>query len=421
MGKARAVGHHRTAGRREGVRQRGVSRGVVFTVLAVILVAGLVVVWNQLGNRIDDEADRAAATCVEGTTTVPVIADASLVPGLTTIAQAYAETKPVIRDHCITIKVRAGDSKVTLDGLAGSWDSTTMGAFPAAWVPQSSIWAAELTAAKPAAVDGRPESLVTSPVVLAMNPDLAKAFGDDLTWGQLPTLQTRDNSLAGVGRDGWGSLRMAMPLGTGSDATALSSQAIAAAVTRTTGALTESDATSQRVASSVGAVLRDAPATPDGTPASAVETIAASTDPATAAIRAVPVTEQSLYAGTRDDSRVRVTEVVPGGATPIADYPIIKTAGSAVSTAHTDAVADFFAFANRPEQLAALTALGFRGAAAMPKPSAAVTFPVIENPMPNPEQGAIVAINRVVYGPGIAPPPASATTEQTSDSSPAAN
>ena len=258
------MAHHRSTGQSQGIKARGISRGVVFAFLSVVLIAGLVVVWNQLGNRIDDEGDRAAATCVEGSTDVPVVADPALVPGLTTIAANYAATSPVIRDHCVTIKVRAGDAKVALDGLAGSWDTASMGPFPAAWVPQSSIWSSELIAAKPAAVDGRPESLVTSPVVLAMNPDLARAFGDTLTWGQLPTLQTRANSLAVVDRESWGSLRMAMPLGTGSDATALSSQAIAAAVTRTTGALSEADAASQRVASSIGAVLRTAPPTADG-------------------------------------------------------------------------------------------------------------------------------------------------------------
>ena len=136
----------------------------------------------------------------------------------------------------------------------------------------------------------------------------------------------------------------------------------------------------------------------------------------------MPITEQTLFAATKDDASARVTEVVPGGATPIADFPIVKTAGDQVSTVQTDAVADFFAFANRPEQLTALTSLGFRGAATMPKPTATVSFPVIGNPMPIPEQGAVIAINRVVYGPGLQPAPASATTQAPApDTRPSAN
>ncbi|MGC5258793.1 hypothetical protein ACPXCG_20830 [Gordonia sp. DT218] len=397
------MAHHRSTDGRTGVRGRGVSRGLVGSLLSIILVAALVLLWAQLGDRIDRQGDQAAANCVEGTTKVPVITDPDIAGPLKTLAQDYAKTRPVVRDHCVTIEVRPADAKVTLDGLAGTWDPASLGAYPAAWVPQSSIWTADLSAAKPDAIDGKPTSLVSSPVVLATAPQLAKAFDDNLDWQQLPTLQKRSSSLGDYGLGSWGSIRLAMPTGAQSDATALSAQAVAMQVTRTTGALTEQDASSPRVASSVDAMLTGAPQSPDGSAAGAARSIADADDPATSPIHAVPITEQSLFQLTRSDTSARLSEVVPGGPTPIADYPIVRMAGSQVAPEQTDAVSEFFEFVSKPDQLGKLTALGFRGDAAMPEPNATVTFPITDNPMPNPEDAATVTINRLVYGPDSGP------------------
>ncbi|GAB90498.1 hypothetical protein [Gordonia rhizosphera] len=392
------MAHHRSAAGRSGLSGRGVSRGLVGTLLAVVLAAALVVLWIQVGDRVDRQGDQAAATCVEGKTTVPVVADPDVAGALDEIAQDFAKTNPVVRDHCVTIAVRPGDAKITLDGLTGNWDAESLGAYPAAWVPQSSIWAAELTAAQPDLVDGDPDSLVSSPVVLAVAPRLATAFGDDLDWQQLPTLQQRNASLGAFGLGSWGSIRLAMPTGAQSDATALAAQAVAMQVTRTTGPLTEQDARSDRVSSSVEAMLDGAPRSPDGTPVGAAREMADAQNPATSAIHAVSITEQQLYQLTREDTMARLAEVVPGGPTPMADFPIIRLTGPRVATEQADAVAEFFRFVATPDELGKLTALGFRGDAPMPPATATVTFPVTANPMPNPETAAAVTINGLVYG-----------------------
>ncbi|MGV9825481.1 hypothetical protein [Gordonia sp. NPDC003429] len=397
------MAHHRVTGGRGGIRGRGVSRSLVFAMLAVVLVAAVIVAWQQLGDHLDREADEAAGTCVEGRETVSVIADPDLVSGLTAIAKEYAETNPVVRDHCVTIAVRAGDAKVTLDGLAGTWDTASMGAYPAAWIPQSSVWSAELETVKPNSLEGQPQSLVTTPVVLATSPDLGKKFDDTIDWGQLPLLQQRDNSLSEFGLDDWGSIRMAMPVGAQSDASALAAQAVAMRVTRTTGVLTADDADSPRVASSVAAMTSGAPASPDGSPGGAATTIRDATDPSTAAIHAVPITEQKLYQLTRTDTTARLAEVIPSGPTPIADYPVIRLAGEQVPAVAADAVAEFLTFASDDKHLRVLTEQGFRGDADLPKPTPTVTFPLTRDPMPNPENPAIVTINKLVYGPDFGP------------------
>ncbi|MDL9937255.1 hypothetical protein QSJ18_10915 [Gordonia sp. ABSL1-1] len=392
------MAHHRSSGGDGGFLGRGVSRGLVAAVLCILLVIAAVIAWQKLGDKIDDDATDAAGNCVAGEAMVSVIADADIAGGLETIAKAYNATRPVVGDHCVAIAVRPGDAKITLDALTGTWDQASMGDFPAAWVPQSSVWAADLTTAQPDLVEGQPRSLVSSPVVLATSPRLAEAFGGNLDWSALPTLQRRDGSLGTVGLDGWGSLRMAMPTGAQSDATALAAQAVAAQITRTTGVLTTQDASSNRVASSVRALTRNAPASPDGSPAGAAQVIAdGSADPATTEIHVVPITEQRLYQLTKSDTTARLAEVLPLGPTPIADFPVIRLKGERVPEYASDAVAEFIEFAAKAEQLEQLTRLGFRGDAPRPSPTSTVTFPRTPNPMPTPETGAIVAINRLVY------------------------
>lgn len=393
------MAHHRSADSRNSIARRGVSRGVVFALLAVVLVLGSVLAWSQIADRVAREGDEAAASCVEGAVTVTIAADPDVAPGLSAIAEGYTQSHPVVRDHCVTIAVRPTDAKVTLSALTGSWDTASMGPYPAAWMPQSSVWAAELIVSKPDLVDGTPESIVTSPVVLATSVPLGEKARNSLDWGQLPTLQRRDDSLDDLGLPGWGSLRMAMPREAQSDPSSLAAQAVAMRVTRTTGPLTAADASSPRVASSIRALTDSAPRSPDGSPAGAATAIAEAPDPAKAAIHAVPITEQRLYQLTKGDTQARLAEIMPLGPTPIADYPFMRLKGSQVPEYAAAAVSEFLTFAAQPDHLRALTLLGFRGDAPLPAKTPTVTFPMTNDPMPDPENQAIVDINRLVYGP----------------------
>ncbi|MGU3294757.1 substrate-binding domain-containing protein [Williamsia sp. M5A3_1d] len=389
------MGQHRT----DECRRRGISRGLSLTILAVIVVVALVVGWNLLGNSLSDDGDAAARTCVEGEQTVTVLADADIAAPLATIAQAWSATRPVIRDACVTLTVRPSDPKTTLEGLTGTWDAASMGEYPAAWVPASSVWSAQLLAARSAVVDGDPESLVSSPVVLAVAPELARAAAGRVSWIELPTLQRDDDSLAGFGLRGWSSLRMARASGPGSDATVLASQAVATEVGRATAdGLTVADAQSQQVTSTLGDLRRRSPVATDGSAVRTLTTIAGDGDPAGATVHAVPITEQALYAATRDTAQPSVVELRPTGATPSADHPVIDLTGPQVNATQAEAVGAFFRFARTPEQLRTITALGFRGGTSLPARTAAVSFGVIETPMPAPEPAAGAAIARLVLG-----------------------
>ncbi|GAA3039825.1 hypothetical protein GCM10010528_20460 [Gordonia defluvii] len=374
----------------------GGGHPLLATVLVVLLVAGLGVAWFQARDRVGRQADQAAGTCVAGPATVPIITSPDLAEVLGEIAKKYNATRPVVRDHCVTVQVRPGDSKVTLDGLLGTWESESMGARPAAWIPQSSVWAAELTTARPRAVEGDPDSLVTSPVVLAMRAAFAEKAAGKLGWGRLPELAKRPDAMAEFGLPTWGPLRLAMPLGPASDATALAGQAIAADIIRATGPLTVAEAKSPPVTGGIGAVLAAAPPAAEGTAAATV--VAISKGDPRRGIHAVPITEQQLFllARTRkidDDLR----GFSPSGPTPVADYPVLRMSGNNITAAQSDGVAQFIEFAKQPTQIALLTALGYRSdRAPLPTGGVIVGFAPIRDRMQRPEPAASVALSQQV-------------------------
>ncbi|MBM7368942.1 substrate-binding domain-containing protein [Gordonia hydrophobica] len=380
-----------------GERSRNfVSRPLIAVALVLILIAGAVTAWRQLGDEIDDQP-ATANPCLEGQATVSVLADPAVAPGLQKIAENFNKTSPTVRDHCITVVVRPADARATLEGLtAKTWDDQTYGAFPAAWVPQSSVWAASLQVSNAAVLQGNPESLVSSPVRLAMEPELAKAVDGDLSWSDLPA-QTRPNSLAAFGERSWGSMRIAMPDGPQSDATALMTQAVAAATVPTEKSLTTRQVQSDSVVSAIDELLSAPPKVGNGSIDAVVRAIAETTDPADAPVRAVAVTEQQLYALTKDDAKARVADVTPKGRTPIADYPVIRLAGPAVPAHTSDAVAEFFTFARKPAQMEILTMSGFHGSGKLPDSTPTVTFGEVTDPLPLPEPAASVAISKKVF------------------------
>ncbi|NLG46352.1 hypothetical protein [Gordonia sp. (in: high G+C Gram-positive bacteria)] len=375
-----------------------ISRPLVALALALIMVAGLVTAWRQLGDRIDDEPAVAAADeCLEGPAKASILADPGIAPALQKIAEDFNKTKPVIRDYCVTVEVRPADARATLEGLtATTWDTKTYGEFPAAWVPQSSIWAATLQTSKAEVFQGKPESLVSSPIRLAMEPEIAEAGANSIAWADLPA-QTQANSLGEFGRRSWGSLRIAMPNGPQSDATALSSQAVAAGTVPTTSPLTAAQASSPPVTEALDRLMSAPPRVGDGSVDAAVRSIAETTDPADAPVRAVAVTEQQLYAITKDDKTARVAAVAPKGQTPVADYPAIRLADKAIPAHLSDAVGQFFTFARKPVQMEILTKSGFRGSGPLPEPTATVDFGEVRDQMPVPEPEASVIISRKVY------------------------
>ena len=140
-------------------------------------------------------------------------------------ADRFNATAAPVGDHCVAVGVKSAGSDAVVDGFIGKWPEE-LGQRPALWIPGSSVSAARLTAAagKETVTDSR--SLVTSPVVLAVRPELQRALGDQ-KWATLPGLQTKPDSMAGLKLPAWGSLRLALPIGGNSDAAFLAGEAVA--------------------------------------------------------------------------------------------------------------------------------------------------------------------------------------------------
>ena len=152
---------------------------------------------------------------------------------------------------------------------------------------------------------------------------------------------------------------LAMPLGAGSDATLLATQAIASQAAQSPGALTATEVESPAATAAVRAVLDNAPPAPDGSATATVTAIAKSE--ARRGIHTVPITEQQLYvlarSGAIGDS---LRAFSPSGPTPVADYPVLRLSSSQVTAEQSDGVAAFLEFAKQPDQTALLARSGYR-------------------------------------------------------------
>lgn len=97
------MGRHRGTG-----RARGVSKGPIVAVAVALVLVLAVVGWFRLRERIDEQATEAAQTCVEGDALLDVAADPAVAPTLTALAARWVtDTRPVVRDHCIDVRVTA--------------------------------------------------------------------------------------------------------------------------------------------------------------------------------------------------------------------------------------------------------------------------------------------------------------------------
>ena len=84
----------------------------------------------------------------------------------------------------MVVSVKPADSDAVINGFIGKWPAE-LGGQPALWIPASSVSAARLAGATAQKTVTDSRSLVTSPVVLAIRPQLAPALSNQ-NWAALP-------------------------------------------------------------------------------------------------------------------------------------------------------------------------------------------------------------------------------------------
>lgn len=364
------TGSHRaiTPGRRK------ISVSVIVALISVVVIVGAVILWRFFGDALSSRSDTAAARCVEGEVAVAVVVDPAIAEPVTSLAQRYNDTAEPVGDKCVKVGVTAADSDQVFNGLSGDWPGD-LGQRPALWIPASSASEARLEAKAGPRIVSDSRSLVSSPVVLATSPQLRGAMTDQ-NWGTVPRLQSDPAGLDGLGLQGWGGLRLALPLGQDSDASFLAAEAIAA----------ESAPAGSPPSAGLGAistVMAAAPKVDDANAGTALDALVDADDPATAPVHAVVTTEQRLFqkAAGVSDAKTKLAAWLPPGPTAVADFPTVLLSGDWLAQEQVSAASEFARFMRKPDQLAEFAKAGFRAEGQQPPASDVVDFGPIGTPV----------------------------------------
>lgn len=358
-------GGHRSEG-----GHRGVSIGVIVALVAVVVVVGSVILWSFFGDALSNRSHTAAGRCAGGNEGVAVIADPSIADSVQQFAQSFNSSAGPVGDHCMVVGVKPAGSDAVLNGFIGKWPAD-LGGQPALWIPGSSISAARLAGAAGQKTITDSRSLVTSPVVLAVRPELEPALANQ-NWAALPGLQTNPNALAALNLPAWGSLRLAMPTNGNGDASFLAGEAIAAASA-------PAGAPATQGTGAVHTLLGAQPKLADASLTEAMNTLLKPGDAATSPVHAVVTTEQQVFARGQSlsDARSTLGLWLPPGPAAVADYPTALLSGSWLTQEQTAAASEFARFMHKPDQLAKLAKAGFRVNGVKPPSSAVANFPAL--------------------------------------------
>ncbi len=361
--------------RRTDTTRRGVSNGVIAALVLVVVLVGGVILWQFFGDAMSRRSKDAAAQCVQGTASVAVVADSAIADHVKEFAERYNDEASPVGDTCINMVVTQADSDAVITGLTGTWP-TDLGERPALWIPASSVPSARLQALAGKQIVSDARSLVTSPVVLAVRPQLAGALGEQ-GLAALPPLQTNPTSLEAMNLPGWGSLRLALPTGGAGDAAYLAAEAVA-----TSSAPPGAAPTAGLGAAS--ALLGGQPRLADNSVDEAWNALVTPTDPAASPVHAVVMIEQQLFtrATSVSDAKNIVAEWIPAGPVALADFPTVLLAGPWLSDEQVSAASEFARFMGKPEQLEVLAKAGFRAEGTTNAANDVVSFPALAAPLP---------------------------------------
>jgi hypothetical protein len=354
--------------------RRGVSIGVIAALVAVVVVVGGFILWRFFGDALSHRTDAAAARCVDGELAVAVVADPSVADQVRKLADTYNRSAAPVAARCVKVGVKPADSDQVVNGFIGKWPAE-LGERPALWIPASSVSEARLEGAAGAQTVTDSRSLVTSPVLLAVRPQLKDALAQQ-NWGTLPGLQTDPTALDELNLTGWGPLRLSLPLSGDSDASYLAAEAVAAASA-------PAGAPAGAGAGAVNTLVGNQPKLADTKASTAMDAMLSATDPATAPVHAVVTTEQQLFqrAASMPDAKTKVASWLPPGPTAIADYPTVLLGGNWLSQEQVSAASEFARFMRKPEQLAELAKAGFRTEGGTPPKSDVTNFAPVGAPL----------------------------------------
>ena len=186
----------------------GNGKALVATAIAGLMVIGTVYWWK----RSDDNPDTPRAGC----TTVVVAASVEKSDLVDAVAKRYNSSDRRVNGSCYGISVTAMASGVTESRLTeASWDPA-WGPAPDAWSPAASTWLQLLrhdraSHDRPDILAADNDSVVSTPIVLAMPEPKAKALGwpqAAIGWSDLLNLANDPRGWASKGHPEWGAFKL---------------------------------------------------------------------------------------------------------------------------------------------------------------------------------------------------------------------
>ena len=347
-----------------------------------------------------------------GCTSVVVAASSEKAAILSDLADTYNGSGASVDGTCVDVRVNTVASGTAESQLAGEWDAKAYGDQPTVWTPAASTWVSLLrndrTAAdKPSIVPDKSESIVSTPLVLAMPKPMAEALGypkKPIGWADITRLAAAPGGWGSIGHPEWGTFKL------GKTNPNISTSGLAAtigafiAATGRSSDLTAADladpAVRKVVAGSEHAVVHYGDTTL--TYLSALQRA----DDAGAGlgyVSAVAVEEKSVVdynlgnptgntktLGKHEPPRVPLVGIFPSEGTLVSDSPFVILDGEWVSDAQKAAAADFRAYLQSDASQKRFTDAGFRtfdgkaGSAVQADPNLDATGPKLVLNPPSP-------------------------------------
>jgi Ca-activated chloride channel family protein len=348
--------------------RRGVARWpfAVIGLIVLLLLAWIGLTW--VNSAIDRRATAESHSCPGGQSVLRVAAAPSAATAVQEAARRWNDQNTVVYDHCVQIDVVAVDTKTVFNSLTANWNDAQLGPRPQAWLPESSFWINRLSSANNTLVASAPESVATSPVVLAVPDEAVKPLtsGNSFTFGDLAALTSAPNAWAQYGKPEWGRFSVAIPDPINNAASVLAIQcAIAGASPLRAGPVTVDTLTLPAVQQNLAQLAAARPPNVPSTTTDALIALGTAGKVSNAPYSAVAVTEVDLYRRNLGlDGKPIVGkplyEVAARGPSPAADFPFVTLANT--DPTQSRAAQKFREFLKEATQQRAFNRAGMRAA-----------------------------------------------------------
>ncbi len=383
----------------KGAVYAAAGAGVAIIVVAKVLTSAGTHTPSGNGNGATDNAPATAATVSQeppraGCEPLMVAASSEKASLMKALATHYNQLGRGASGSCVTVSVESAASGDMETALVHGWDQNAVAsgtARPDVWTPASSTWLNLLrfdqsTADQTSTVPDKPDSVVATPLVLAMPKPMAEALGwpaKPIGWADILPLATNPKGWASLGHPEWGQFTLGKtnPHISTSGLAATVGQLIAA--TGKTSDLTSADVASPKVRAALAAGEQSVVHYGDTT-LTFLSNLQEADDRGRGLsyISAVAVEEKSVWdydmgnptgdpatLGKHAAPAVPLVAVFPKEGTLYSDSPYAILNADWVTAAKKAGALDFLTWLHEAPQQKAFTDVGFRGTDRAPNPA----------------------------------------------------